>query len=491
MAPPLDREHIASLVNIEALYAHAPCGFVSFLPDGTIIKINQTLLKWLNYKEDETVFQKKFSELISKGGNMHFEMFFRPMINVYGEVKELSYELISKDGFAFPVLLSATTMKDADNKIVAINTALYEITDRKKFEKELLLSKKQADDERRRFTFLADLIPEMIWTADPTGRLDYLNQRFYQYFNITRNSPFPKRLLLRVHPEDRRSFVTAWHNSFQSAREMNIELRLENSPNSFEWHLIKGAPYKDESGTLNKWFGSCYNIDEQVKALQTRDDFINIASHELKTPVTSLKASLQLLNKLKTQPSSDMLPKFIEQANRSAERVTTLIGDLLNASQITQGHLQIQSSWFNINETLEDCCSHLQLIGDHQIIFQGDVSQEAFGDEHRIAQVITNLVNNAIKYAPGTEAIVIKVEKLHDNIKLSVIDKGPGISKEKQAQLFNRYYRVDNSGGKIQGLGLGLYISAEIIRQHNGEIGVDSVPGLGARFWFTLPLTSE
>ena len=489
MTAPLDRGDIASLIDIESLYQHAPCGFVSFLPDGTIIKINQTLLNWLKYTEEETVFQKRFSELISKGGNMHFEMFFRPMINVYGEVKELSYELISKDGIAFPVLLSATATKATDRKILAVNAALYEITDRKQFEKELVQAKKQADTERKRFTFLADLIPEIIWTADSAGRFDYFNRRFYQYFNVAKKMASPGRLLLRIHPEDRRPFVNAWHHCFKSGVEMDIKLRLENALKTFEWHIIKGAAYRDEFGTLTKWFGSCYNIDEQVKALQTRDDFINIASHELKTPVTSLKASLQVLNKLKNQPFSDMLPKLIEQANRSAERVTSLIGDLLNSSQITQGQLQVTRSRFNILKILEDCCSHIILDDNHQVVYEGDLSHEVFGDEHRISQVITNFINNALKYAPGTQRIIIKVEKVHENLKVAVIDDGPGISKEKQAQLFDRYYRVDSAGSKVQGLGLGLYISAEIIKQHKGKIGVVSTPGHGASFWFTLPLS--
>lgn len=479
---------IESLIDTEALYQHAPCGYVSFLPDGKIIKINQTLLEWLKQTEEDVVFKKRFSDLISKGGNMHFEMFFRPMINVYGKVKELSYELIDKSGVSFPVLLSATTIKDVAGKVLAINAALYDITDRKKFEKELVLAKKQADNEKRRFNFLADLIPEIIWTADPTGKIDYVNERFYQYFEVQKRTAYLNKLLLNIHSEDRKQFITSWHECFLVGREMHITVRLENPQKAFEWHLVKGAPYRDEYGTVVKWFGSCFNIDEHVKALQKKDEFINIASHELKTPVTSLKASLQMLSRFKSNASSEMLPKLIDQANRNAEKVTSLIADLLNASQMTQGQLHLNKSIFYFSKILEDCCSHVSLGSSHEVVFEGDLSLNFFGDEHRISQVVTNFVNNAVKYAPQSKTINIRIEKCKESIKVSVTDQGPGIPKEMQEQLFNRYYRVDNGQSQVSGLGLGLYISAEIIKKHQGEIGVDSTPGKGACFWFTLPI---
>ncbi|MDQ0638717.1 PAS domain S-box-containing protein [Pedobacter sp. W3I1] len=485
-----NRENIGSLIDIEALYQYAPCGYVSFIPDGTIIKVNHTLLEWLGEQEDDLLFKKKFSDLISKGGNMHFEMFFRPMINVHGKVKELSYELMGKEGEILPVLLSATTIRDGNNKIAAINAALYEITDRKKFEKELVIAKKQADLERKRFAFLADLIPEIIWTADTYGHIDYVNERFFQYFNIDHRIVHSRRLLLRIHPEERKLFMTEWRACFGTGRELNITLRLEGEQGIHKWHLIKGAPHQDEYGKLTKWFGSCFNIDDHVKALQKKDDFISIASHELKTPVTSLKASLQLLDRLKSEIQSKKIISLIDQAIRNAGKVNTLISDLLNASQMSQGQLHLNKKSFYISEILKDCCNHLNE-DLHRVTFEGDVSLTLFGDQDRISQVITNFINNAVKYAPQSKIIKISVRQLSKSIKVAVIDDGPGISKDKQEHLFDRYYRVDSNGAQVSGLGLGLYISAEIIRKHDGTIGVDSSPGKGASFWFTIPLSEE
>jgi signal transduction histidine kinase len=168
-------------------------------------------------------------------------------------------------------------------------------------------------------------------------------------------------------------------------------------------------------------------------------------------------------------------------------KITTLVEDLLNTSRMRESQLHLNKSRFGIVDMLNSCCSYIRLTGDHELIFEGDPEIQVYTDEHRIDQVIVNLVNNAVKYAPGSREIYLKAKKLDDMAKISVCDTGPGIPLEKQPHLFDRYYRADQSA-QYSGLGLGLYISAEIVRKHGGEIGVDSTPGLGSTFWFTLPL---
>jgi len=182
------------------------------------------------------------------------------------------------------------------------------------------------------------------------------------------------------------------------------------------------------------------------------------------------------------------LDGLIDQANKSLNKLNNLIADLLNVSRLKQGHLYLNKTIFNLSELIADCGEHIQILGTHTIKIEGAFDLQVNADSDRIDQVIINFVNNAIKYAPESKQIKIHIEKQKEVVRISVIDKGPGILSEKLPHLFDSYYRVDTDGFQFSGLGLGLYISSEIIKKHGGEIGVDSVVGKGSTFWFTLPL---
>lgn len=254
------------------------------------------------------------------------------------------------------------------------------------------------------------------------------------------------------------------------------------------WLKATGKAYYDDRDKPVSVSGTMIDITESKAYDQQKDDFISIASHELKTPVTSLKAALQLLDRMKNNPSPQVLPKLIEQSNRSMDKISTLIEDLLNLSRMNEGQLKLDKTKFTIAHMLNQCCNHVRVEGKHNLILQGDEELEVMADEHRVDQVIVNMVNNAVKYAPNSKQIFFNVEKVGDMARISVRDTGPGIAPDKLSHLFERYYRTDASGYQNSGLGLGLYISAEIIRKHGGEIGVDSELGKGSTFWFTLPL---
>ena len=254
------------------------------------------------------------------------------------------------------------------------------------------------------------------------------------------------------------------------------------------WLKATGKAYYNDQDEPVSISGTMIDVTESKAYDQQKDDFISIASHELKTPVTSLKAALQLLDRMKNNPSPQVLPKLIEQSNRSMDKISTLIEDLLNLSRMNEGQLKLDKSTFTIADMLNQCCSHIRAAGKHELVLQGDDQLQITADEHRVDQVVVNMVNNAVKYAPNSKQIFFKVEKGGDMARISVRDTGPGIAPDKLEHLFERYYRTDASGYQNSGLGLGLYISAEIIRKHGGDIGVDSEPGKGSTFWFTLPL---
>ena len=245
---------------------------------------------------------------------------------------------------------------------------------------------------------------------------------------------------------------------------------------------------KQGDGTINSIMAVATDVTEQVLAQKRKDEFIGIASHELKTPLTTLKASLQIINKQVVNQPDSKLYKLIQQSNHSASKLAYLVEDLLNVTKLNEGQLMLNKEVFTMSDLIDKCCQHVRMEGKHNLVLEGDLKLQLFGDVHRIDQVMVNLVNNAVKYASESEDIHILIERQATHVKVSVSDKGPGIDPEKVQHLFNRYYRADSTGNQISGLGLGLYISSEIIEKHGGQMGVESVVGQGSTFWFTLPL---
>lgn len=229
------------------------------------------------------------------------------------------------------------------------------------------------------------------------------------------------------------------------------------------------------------------NITEQKALDRRKDDFLSIASHDLKTPVTTLKANMQLLARIKDQLAHPMAEKIIDSSMRSMDKLNIMIDNLLNINRFNEGQIKLDKKTFSIEALLGDCCGSVRIEGKHNLIVSGD-DVDVYADESRIEQVVTNLVNNAAKYAPDSSNILLHIEKLEGLAKISVKDAGPGISDEQLPHLFERYWRADHSGNSDSGLGLGLFICAEIVQRHGGKIGAESEIGKGTTFWFMLPL---
>ena len=297
-------------------------------------------------------------------------------------------------------------------------------------------------------------------------------------------------LIRNYHPEDVELSRKA-HEEARKTGKIFYEARLLTPGKPMRWLRFQANVYVDKQGKPERTLGTVIDITEYKALQQQKDDFISIASHELKTPITSLKASLQLLNKMKENPSASIFPKLLTQATKSMDKISELIDDLLNVSKMNQAQIELRKEWFKVSDMLEKSSNHVRGSAPNELVFSGNTDVEMFADEHRIEQVIVNLVNNASKYAPDTPQIFVHVTAEDDMIRISVRDTGPGVPAEEIPHLFDRYYRADTSGRQVSGLGLGLYISAEIVHRHGGEIGVDSELGHGSTFWFKLPRNRE
>lgn len=228
---------------------------------------------------------------------------------------------------------------------------------------------------------------------------------------------------------------------------------------------------------------------EEIQKLNAKkDEFIGLASHELKTPVTSLSGYLQIINR--RLPNDDPNKSFIEKALAQINKLTALISDLLDVSKIETGQLPLSFTKFDLLQLVKEVADVMQYSA-HSHTIKLHASTETLmvtADRQRIEQVIINLLSNAIKYSPGAGAVDIAVSMDHGRALVSVQDFGLGVSKEQQERIFNRFYRVEDMAVHISGLGIGLFISKEIITRHNGRLWVESEEAKGSTFFFEIPL---
>ena len=229
---------------------------------------------------------------------------------------------------------------------------------------------------------------------------------------------------------------------------------------------------------------------DQVKELnKKKDEFIALASHELKTPLTSVKGYLQVLQRTE----QDSLSKqFINKALDQVNRLNKLVEELLHLSRMEAGKMEYTMENFDINEMVSEVIDgYCHSCQSHDISFSSsDSNPKVRGDKQRIEQVVLNLLSNAVKYSPEANKVEVSVDAFDDEVFVRVRDYGEGLSKHQHRRLFERFYRADNSSG-VGGLGLGLYHSKQIIDRHNGTIGVKSAPLKGSEFFFSLKNESK
>lgn len=342
-------------------------------------------------------------------------------------------------------------------------------------------------ESETRFRNMMETIPQIAWTNTVEGEVDYYNQRWYEYTGLQSSKILVNDFTTVIHPDDLKESLDQFGLLTRHSDGGEFQMRIKRADGIFRWHLIRLMNIRNPEGISQQWIGTATDIQELRILQQQKDDFISIASHELKTPITTLRASLQLLERMKDKPSA-LLPKLVTQANKSLEKVYMLIEDLLNTSKAHEDQLQIHPVRFNLLKIISECCDNLPLNEAFRIHVQGDAGLEVYADVSRIEQIIINFVNNAIKYAPGSKEITVSVERLAGMARISVADEGPGIPAQNLRFLFDRYYRINHGGAEYTGLGLGLYICAEIVKKHHGKIGAESVAGRGSTFWFTLPV---
>ncbi len=370
-------------------------------------------------------------------------------------------------------------------------------------------ARKVIENNNTLLRFVADFMPQKVWTADAQGQFTYFNQRWTRYTGISEQelSQHWEQVSAPTEQEEQRR---QWQHAVTTGQIFQYEHHLRQADGTYRWHLSRASAQTDAEGQIFMWIGTSTDIDKQKKQEEQKDAFISMASHELSTPLTTIKMALQIAERWTRNILQNEQAQLAEtrqtildisiMLNRSLRQVsiqTRLIKDLLDVSRIQQNKFSLLLETWDLKTVVQEAIEDQYTFTPKRSIELEELPQEPLPvrvDRERINQVLANYLSNALKYSPPAESIRVGIRREGRQVYVWVQDKGQGISAEQQEQIWERFYQVQGievKNGSSVGLGLGLHICQTIIEQHKGHVGVESRPGEGATFWFTLPLLLE
>ncbi|RZL98492.1 MAG: PAS domain S-box protein, partial [Pedobacter sp.] len=290
---------------------------------------------------------------------------------------------------------------------------------------------------------------------------------------------------------DKKIIVTLFRLQAAKFEKFSSEFRFHRADGSVRWGLSEGFPYYDTDGNYAGYAGSVTDITERKQDELRKNEFLAVASHELKTPITSIKAYTQLLASTYEKTHDAFLKNALTKVENQINKMSKLVSDFLNLSKIESDRFQLVREVFNMNDLVSEIVSDTQMVAtSHIIAIITEGRADVLADREKISQVLANLLNNAVKYSPDEKDISVQINTDETHVTVMIHDRGIGIRPDEHDKIFQRFYRAGPNNIQFSGFGIGLYISAEIIRQHNGEIGVMEQTEKGSRLYFRLALAN-
>jgi PAS domain S-box-containing protein len=388
---------------------------------------------------------------------------------------------------------SYTLLSSTDERLRAITllqqkaTSLQaEVTERKVAQEALRVS-----EERFRMAFA--VAPVGMALADIQGHFVQVNPAYSQITGYTEQELLQRDFSSIIHPDDCQETIRLLLEMLGgNIPGFVIERRYLKKDGSIIWVQNNVSALKDCKGEPVNILVMAEDITERKKAEERKDAFIGMASHELKTPVTSLKGFTQLLKRRLKHLADPQTLLFLDKMDAQLKKLTNLITDLLDISKMSTGILPFQEINFDFDELVRETVENVQATTTtHHIDVQGETSAQVYGDRDRLEQVLINLLTNAIKYSPRADTVIVRLSKEEEQIEVAVQDFGIGIAEKYHEHIFERFYQVsDSQEQSYPGLGIGLFIARTLVERHGGRLWVESRKGAGSIFRFTLPLRS-
>jgi PAS domain S-box-containing protein len=408
---------------------------------------------------------------------------------------------LRKDGSVVNVSVTVSPVKDAGGEIVGASAIARDISEQKRLEADLWRSKQQLEVI---FANIADGIS----VQDGNGKLIFMNEAGAKrsgYLSAEEALGRADGSTLRTHTEQRFEILDE-HGNPLPYEELpgKRALRGEKAPQAVvqyydkvtqtrQWSLVKARPLIDARGRVELAITIFSDMTETYEEKQRKDEFISMASHELKTPVTSLKGFAQVLQRRLQKQGDEQGLHYIARMDAQLSRLTKLVSDLLDVSKMQAGKLTFDIEPLELDALVLETVENVQAAtSTHQISIEGSTNGCIAGDKDRLGQVFINLLTNAVKYSPQADKVVVHLSQEKQQAIVSVQDFGIGIDVSHHQKIFERFYQVtDPEERTYPGLGMGLYISSEIVQRHHGRMWVESRKGEGSTFSVALPLIEK
>ena len=405
------------------------------------------------------------------------------------KIFELEHRVIQANGEEGWTLSKAIPVFDSEGNITEWLGMAMNITSKKKAEQELVTTMEEAEQQRRMYEAITGNTPDLVYVFGLDAHFTYANEALLTMWGRTKEESFGKSLLeIGYEP---------WHAEMHEREIAHIIKTHETVRGEVAFpHATLGkriydyilVPVLDAHGNVAAIAGTTRDITEINRLSEQKDEFLAIASHELKTPLTSVKAYGQVLQSIFEQRNDAEAVNALQRMDNQINKLTGLINNLLDVTRIQSGKILFDEELFDFTALTQEICESLQLTTKKHNI-KKDLAEKTMllGDRERLGQVITNLVNNAIKYSPAGGDIEVTLRNEKEQVLLTVKDVGIGIPEELKSKVFEQFYRAKNHKHAISGMGIGLYISSEIVKRSGGKIWVDSREGEGSTFYVSLP----
>ena len=501
----------AAAAHLAAIVTSAEDAIASKTLDGIVTSWNASAERMFGYTAQDMVGQSILRIIPPDRYQEEDQILAR--IRAGERIEHFATVRLTKDGCPIDVSLTISPIRDSAGRVIGASKIARDITERKRMEEAVR-------ESEEKFRTLADNMPALAWMARPDGHIFWYNRRWYEYTGTTPESQEGWGWRSAHEPAALPQVMEQWQHSLATGEPFEMVFPLRGADGEYRPFLTRVTPLKDERGCVTRWFGTNIDISQQrateealLAANQLMDEFLHMATHELKTPLTALQANLQIgerrIQRLlagipeptvegeaadPVREAIQGVAQILGRNQRQVRRLTRLVDDLVDSARIQAGKLEIVSAPCDLAAIVREAVAEQRAVHpEREIRLQlprslPTVPVEA--DADRIGQVVTNYLTNALKYSPDDQPVELALHVEGTTARLSVRDEGPGIPAEDQARIWERGFRVAGitpSGEGVVGLGLGLHISREIVERHGGRVGVESAPGKGSTFWFTLP----